>query len=110
MRDQHWFRALQVRVRRHCSLTNLFGAIKNGRNQRRKLFTDFVAAGAEVQAEIGRNLLVAAASAVQLIASVPDQSDQLLLDEVVNVFGLGIVQKLWRIGSFLPDQFQSSQH
>ena len=47
---------------------------------------------AHEEAEVGRNLLVAAAPGVQLVASGADQRDELLFDEVVNVFGFRIVE------------------
>ena len=48
---------------------------------------------AYVQAEIGCDLLVATAPAVQLVTGLPDLPDELFLDKVVNIFGLFIVQK-----------------
>ena len=51
---------------------------------------------AHEEAEVGRNLLVAAASGVQLVASGADQRDELLFDEVVDVFGFRVVEEFQR--------------
>ncbi len=49
--------------------------------------------GADVKTQIGRNLLVAAAAAVQLVSRVANQRDQLLFDEVMHVFRFAVVEK-----------------
>ena len=46
-----------------------------------------------VETQIGRNLLVAAAAAVQLVSGIADQRDQLLFDEVMHIFGFVVVEK-----------------
>ena len=51
---------------------------------------------AHEEAEVGRDLFVAAASGVQFVAGRADQRSELLFYEVVNVFGFGIVQKFRR--------------
>ena len=50
---------------------------------------------AQKEAKISRNLLVAAASGVQLVTGRADQRDELLFYEVVNIFGFRIVKKFW---------------
>ena len=44
--------------------------------------------GPHVETQVGRDLLVAAAAAVQLVSRVANQRDQLLFDEMVDVFTL----------------------
>ena len=51
---------------------------------------------AHEEAEVGRDLFVAAASGMQLVAGGADQRDELLFYEVVNVFRCRIVQKFGR--------------
>ena len=51
---------------------------------------------ADEEAEVGRDLFVAAAAGVQFVAGIADQRGELLFDEVVDVFGFGIVEKLRR--------------
>ena len=46
-----------------------------------------------VETQVGRNLLVAAAAAVQLVSRVANQRDQLLFDEMVHVFRFAVVEK-----------------
>ena len=55
---------------------------------------DFVAGGAHEETQIGGDLLVAAASGVQFERGLADDLLQVFFDEVVNVLGLFVVQKL----------------
>jgi hypothetical protein len=48
---------------------------------------------ADVEAEVGGDLLIAAAAAVEFVARVSDESDELFFDEVVDVFGFAVFEK-----------------
>jgi hypothetical protein len=85
-----------VCVSGHRCGAGVFCPIDEGCDEFRNLLADFVASGAHVETEVGGDLLVAAASAVQLISGIADQGDQLLLDKVVNVFSFGVVDELAR--------------
>ena len=64
---------------------------------------------AHEEPKVGRNLLVAAAPGVQLVAGGADQRGELLFDEVVDVFGFRIVQEFGVDLSATADFRESSQ-
>ncbi len=59
-----------------------------------------------VKPQIGRNLLVATASTVQLVSDIAYKSDELLLHEVMNVFRFVIFKKFRRRKSVIADLLQ----
>ena len=93
MPDQHRLGSLQMRVRRHGSVRRLFRAIREHAAQFSQFVPQLIDRRAHVEPQIGRNLLVTAAPAVQLVSGFADQRDQLLLDEVMNVFRFIVVEK-----------------
>ena len=58
----------------------------------------FVDGFTRVQAQVGRDLLVAAAAGMQLVSGFTDGRDELLLDEMVHVFRIRSFEQHW-IGS-----------
>src|SRR5437868_14637537 len=76
----------------------------------RQVRAQLVNADADVQAQIGGNLLVAAASAVEFVSCIPDKFDQVFLYEVMNIFGFGVFKKRWRNGRPLGNLFQSLEN
>src|ERR1019366_9230651 len=59
--------------------------------------------GAHEETKVGGNLLIAAASRVQFVASRADDHGQLFFDEVVDVFHSRIVQEFGRIFGVASD-------
>ena len=80
----------------------LFLRDQRRRRASRQICSQLIDRGPHVEAQVGGDLLIAAAAAVQLVAGIADQSDQLLLDEVVDVFRLGVVEKLRRCAALSP--------
>ena len=101
---------LHVRVRGHSCISCLFSAINNDRNEFRQRCASFIASSPNIYPQIGCDLLIAAATAVQLVAGVADQHDQMFLDEMVDVFRLVVVKDFGRVGGLFSDQLQSPQH
>ena len=50
---------------------------------------------ADEQPKVSRNLLIAATSSVQFVASRADERGQLLFDKVMNIFCFVVVEKGW---------------
>ncbi len=71
MSHQHRFRPLQMRVRRHGSIRSLFRAIHQHAAQFGKFLPQLIDRRPHVQPQVGRNLLIAAAAAVQLVSRSP---------------------------------------
>src|SRR5438105_15111155 len=76
----------------------------------RKVRAQLVNADADVQAKIGGNLLVAAASAVEFVPRIPDKFDQVFLHEVMNIFSFGVFMKRWGSSRPLSNLFQSLEN
>ena len=91
MRDQHRFGALQMRVSGHGRFTGAPGLGEQRRDQLFQVCGRGTARLAHEQPQIGRDLLVAAAPGVQLEAGFADRLGQLLLDEMMHVFGIGFL-------------------
>ena len=68
MPDQNRFSPLQMRVRRHGSIARLFRTIHQRAAQLGNFLPQLIDGSAHVQPQIGRDLLIAAASAVQLVS------------------------------------------
>ncbi|CAI2041383.1 Uncharacterised protein [Serratia liquefaciens] len=90
MRESHRLRALQVGIPRHHRILIGFG----GLHQRLLQLDDRLMQIADLlfapQLQIGRDLIVAAAAGVQLLAQIADLLDQLLLHPAVDVFGIAL--------------------
>jgi hypothetical protein len=93
VRNQHRFRALQVRIGRHGRASGLFGAIECNAQPLRQIGAHLVNRSTDVEAQIGGNLFVTAAAAVQLVSRVADQHDELLFDEMIHVLSFVVVEK-----------------
>ncbi len=93
MPDQNRLCPLQVRVSWNRCITSLLRAIHEDAAQLRQFFPQLIDRRPDVQPQIGRNLFIAAAPAVQLVPDFADQRDKLLLDEMMNVFRLIIFEK-----------------
>jgi hypothetical protein len=85
VRYQHGLGTLQVRIRRHHRIPSTLCLLDKPLHPCREMPEQNLAAKANVQAQVGGNLLVAAASAVQLQAKIADRLDQLHLDEMMDV-------------------------
>ena len=92
MRDQHRLGALHVSVRRHDGVTGAFRLTNEGGDEIGKGGADGVETAAGEEAQVGGDLLVTAASGVQLVTGVADEGDQFLLDELVNILNAGFVE------------------
>ena len=110
MADQNRFRSLQMRIGRHGRIRGLFRAIHQDAAQFREFVPQLINRRAHVQSQVGRNLLIAAAPAVQLVSRFADQRDQLLLDEMMNVFRFTVVKKCRRRSSAFADLLQALQN
>ena len=93
MRDADGLRLLQVRVGGHDGVVMSFCLLQ----KRGAEFDDCGACGggmvAEEEAKIGRDLLVAAASGMELEGSVSDEGGEGALDVVVHVFAFRIADR-----------------
>ncbi len=110
MPNQHRFGPLQMRVRRHGGICRLLRAIHHHAAQFRQFVPQLINRRPHVEPQIRRNLLVAAAAAVQLVSGFPDQRDQLLLDEMMNVLRFIVVEKRRRRRRLLADLLQPLQN
>jgi hypothetical protein len=106
MCDQNRFCRLQMRVSRHGAVARGFGACEHCFDPIGNQVLQDVDAVTHEEAKISCNLFVAAASGVELVAGRADQRGELFFDEVVDVFGFRIVQKLGRRFRSAPDFFQ----
>ena len=103
MRDQNGFSWLQVRVGGHGHVTACgFGARENRLDPIGDQVLQSVDALAHEEAEVGRDLFVAAAAGVQLVAGRSDQRGELFFYEVVDVFGFRIVEKFGEVSARWP--------
>src|SRR5262249_4558850 len=89
---KHWLCALQMRVRRHHSGLQSFCAVNKNFQQLLQPALQFLNRHADKQPQIGGDLLIAAAPAVQLLTGFANQRDQLFFYKMVNIFGRGIVK------------------
>ena len=94
MRYQHRFCALHVGVGWHGRIPSLFGAIQECRDQLGNGVTDLIATRPHIEPQVSRNLLIAAAPAMQLVTGIADQLHQLFLNKMMDVFHLSIVEVL----------------
>ena len=106
VRDQHRLGPLQMGVGGHGGASRLFSPVERNAQPVRQIGAHLVDRGPHVKTQVGRDLLIAAASAVQLVAGVADQHDQLLLDKVMHVFGFAVVQKRRRRCRLLANLLQ----
>jgi len=98
-------------VRRHGRVRSLFRAIRQHAAQFRQLLPQLIDGRPHVKPQIGRNLLIAAATAVQLVSRFPNQRDQLLLHEMMNVLRLIVIKesrRLRRLLANLPQPLQDT--
>ncbi len=79
-------RHLQVGEARHDGVGVTFREIGQGAAQAAQQGQDVVDGGAHVQADVGRDLVVARAAGVQALAGIADQFGQALLDVQVHIF------------------------
>ena len=93
MRNQHRLCALQMGVGGHGRISRLFCAVEQNAQPIRQIGTNLINGGPHIEAKVGRNLLIAASAAVQLVPGIAHQPDQLLFDKVMHIFRLGIFQK-----------------
>src|SRR5579864_5264214 len=91
--NQHRFCPLQVRVGRNSSITSMFCSIHDCATQFGQFFPQLINRSPDEQPQISRNLFIPAAPAMQLVANLADQCDQLLLDKVVDVFRLIVLEE-----------------
>ncbi len=85
MRNQNRLGPLDVRVGRHGSRRRLFLRAASKCSANPPVQHAIRRSQPSHRAEVGRNLLIPAAPAVQFVAGFADQRDQLFLDKVVNV-------------------------
>ena len=85
----------------------MLGAINESEDQHAKRRADFVTGGSGVKTQIGCDLLVAAAPAVQLVSDIANDFDQLLFDEVMHIFGFTVLEKFGRRSCRLPDLLET---
>ena len=93
MRDQHRLRPLQMGIGGHGCAPSLFRPVERNAQPFRQIGPYLVDRRPHVKTEVGRDLLIAAAPAVKLVARVSDQRGQLLFDKVMHVLGFAVVQK-----------------
>ena len=110
MRDQDRLGALQMGVSRHGRASCLLGAVESDAQPLRQIGAHLVDRGPYVETEIGCNLFVAAAAAVQFVSGIADQRDQLFFDEVMYIFGFVVVEKRRACRSLLTDLLQTLQN
>ena len=93
MRDQHWLRGLQMRVCRHRRLSGSLGFIEDCIHEFDELHTKLIDRVTHKQAQIGSDLLIAAAACMQFQANIPGEFNQPALEEMVNVLGFAVFEK-----------------
>ena len=124
MAEGHGLGPLQMGVAGHDVPCALLGLVAKHGDKFFYLALNMLAGGTQVQADVQRDLIVAAAPGVQALTGVTDAGGQRLLDEGVDVLGVGVdfqcaavqivqnrVQTLVNIVHILPgDDALSAQH
>jgi hypothetical protein len=90
--NEHRLGALHVRVAGHHGIAGCFASLLDKRaGPCGESCDDEIDLRADVEAQVGGDLLVAAAAGVELEAERANALDELDLDEVMNVFGGGMI-------------------
>ena len=96
--DEHGLGALQVGVAGHDGFAGGVGLLDEGVGPGGERVDDELDVIADVEAQVGGDLLVAAAAGVELEAERADALDEFEFDEVMDVFGGGVVAHLGLAG------------
>ena len=80
-------------VGRHRRISRLFRAVKKDTETICQVSSHLIGCGPNIETKVGCNLFVTAAAAVQLVAGIANEGDQLLLDEVVHIFRFLVLQE-----------------
>jgi len=110
MRNQNRLGPLQMGVCRHGRVSRLLGAVHENAEPLRHIGLQLVDASANIEPEVGRNLLIAAAPAVQFVAGIADSCDQLFFDKVMNILRFIILEKYGRGGRGLSNFLQAFEN
>ncbi len=94
--DEDWLGSLEVGVGGHNGFARGMGLRDKMLCPGGEVGEQHLGAKTDVEAEVGGDLLVAAAAGVELEGEVADRVSEAELDEVVDVFGLGVVADLVR--------------
>ena len=89
MAEGHRLGALQMGVAGHNVACTLLGLVTKHVDKLFDLALDMLAGGTQVQPDIQRHLVVAAAAGVQPLARIADAGGQRLLDEGMHILGVG---------------------
>src|SRR5258708_3871939 len=89
-------------ISRRSGGSGLFSPIRESRTEFREFAMQLVDRGPHVETQVGGNLLVAAAAAVQLVSDLADARHQLLLDKMMHILSFIVFsQALLGSGSLL---------
>jgi hypothetical protein len=95
MGDQHGLGALHVRVTGHDGIAGFTSLCQESLGPRDQSFHDLLDLGADIKAQVSRDLLVAGATGVQLATEIADAVHERQLNEVVDVFGDEMIADAW---------------
>src|SRR5438270_4709347 len=94
VRPEYRLRSLQMRVRRHRSSSGTFGFLEDDLDKANQVALQVVDCFAYEQAQIGSDLLVAAASGMQLQSNVTGQFGQPALEKMMDVLRLAVLEEM----------------
>src|SRR5579884_1367565 len=99
-----------MRVSRHGSIAGLLRTIHEHAAKLSQLVAQLINRSSKIEPQVCRDLLITAASAVQLVSHFADQRDKLRLDEVMYILRLIILKKGRRCRRLLANLLQSLQN
>src|SRR5258708_21385368 len=80
-------------ISRRSGGSGLFSPIRESRTEFREFAMQLVNRRPHIQSQVGGNLLVAAAAAVQLVSDLADARHQLLLDKMMHILSFVVLSQ-----------------
>src|SRR5580700_7422367 len=94
----------------HCGAAGLFGPIGESRADLGQFLPQLINRRPRIKAQVGGDLLVAAAPTVQLVAEVADPRYELLLDEMMHILSIIVLHESFGRSSHLAYLLQAFQN
>ncbi len=77
----------------HRRISRLLRTVKKSTETIRKINSHLINCSPNVEPQVGGNLLITAAAAMQLVSGIANQDDQLLLNEVMYILRFVVLQE-----------------